>query len=291
MRLIRNDAVELGGQIEIDVVSFPDFLLPPHAVLLVTNTEPSETVLAGGLNIATGARQKGAQHPYFVAPDLKLLSTPFLLVLQRTAPGNGHTTPTLMDVAGNYFWEVSPDSTEVYSYPATPDFAAETAPLTDGGVWQRQQLEQPGYLSAAWRPSGYHAGIGYDRHVERSVALGTPGYRSDPSPSLPVGYRLVFNEIRNASNDTNDWIELKNVCGEGVRLKHWHISIVENTGRPMDEMVAIVSLPDYTLQMGGRASDYEYRFRARRCLLIGDEYRHRCGGSVGHSIRTSSHRT
>ena len=252
LRLIRNDAVELGGQIEIeiDVVSFPDFLLPPHAVLLITNTEPSETVLAGGLNIATGARQKGAQHPYFVAPDLKLLSTPFLLILQRVAPANGNTTPTLMDVAGNYFWEVSPDGTEVYSYTYTPDFAAETARLTDVGVWQRQRLEQPGYLSTAWRPSGYHGGIGYDRHVAVSVSLGSPGYRSDPSPSQPVASRLVFNEIRNASNDTNDWIELKNVCGAGVQLKHWHISIVLNAGQLVDEEVGIVSLPGYTLQRG-----------------------------------------
>jgi hypothetical protein len=251
LRLVTTHAVETGA--EIDVVSFPDFVLPAQAVLLVTNTEPGATVLAGGLNIATGARSRGAQHPYFVAPDVRLPRTPFLLILQRAALGNGRSTPTLIDVAGNYFWEVPTDGSEVYSYIYTPDFAAGTAPLTDAGVYQRQRLQQPGYLADAWRPSGYHAGIGYDRRVGASVALGTPGYRHAPSPSQPVAHRLAFNEIRNASNDTYDWIELKNVCGEGVRLREWRISIVHDAGGAADEdeSVEIVSFPDYTVPMGG----------------------------------------
>ncbi len=251
VRLIRTDAVELGGQIETDVISFCDFLLPPQAVLLVASTDPSVTRLASGFNIATGARSRGAQHPYFVAPDLRLPSTPFLLILQRVLPGTGNTRPTLMDVAGSLFLEVLPDGSEVYFDPDTPNLPAATAPLTEVGVYERQHLEYPGYFASAWGASGYRGGIGYDRHVAVSMALGTPGYRRDPSPSQPVVYRLIFNEIRNASNDTNDWIELKNICGAEVQLKHWHISIVRNTGGGEDEEIAVVSLPDYTLPMGG----------------------------------------
>ena len=217
--------------------------------MLVTNTDPSWTHLASGLNIATGARGKGAQHPYFVTRDLRLPSTPFLLILQHTAGTDGN--PTLIDVAGNLFLEVLPDGSEVYFDPNTLDFAAATAPLTDEGAWQRQRLEVQGYLAAAWRPSGYRGGIGYDRRVEKSVALGSPGYRRDPSPSQPVAYRLVFNEIRNASDDTHDWIELKNVCGAGVRLRDWHISIVHDAGGASDEEVSVVSFPDYALPEGG----------------------------------------
>ena len=56
----------------VAIVSLPDYTLQMGDVLLITNTDPSETVLADGMNIATGARQRGSQHPYIVAPDLKL---------------------------------------------------------------------------------------------------------------------------------------------------------------------------------------------------------------------------
>ncbi len=233
--------------IEKDVVSFPDFVLPAQAVLLVTNTDPSATRLASGLNIATGARQKGAQHPYFVAPDLKLPETPYLLILQRKVSINGDFVRTIEDMAGNYFWEVSPDSTKIEPYTYTSDKTASTAPLTEFGAWQRRRSEQPGYLAAAWTSIGYRAHIGYDRRTPAALCLGTPGYVRDPSRSQSVTHRLVFNEIRNASDDMNDWIELKNVCGADVQLSDWEISIVLNA----DQDVDIVSFPDYTLPMDG----------------------------------------
>ena len=248
IRLMRSDDPSAEG---IDVVLFPDVPLPPQAVLLITNTDPSETRLASGLNIATGARLRGAQHRYLVAERLKLPSTPYLLVLQRRAAGNGDPPATVEDVAGNYFRRVSPYRTEVYPLANTSRPKAEAAPLTEVGTYQRQHLEHPGYLAAAWEPSGSHGGIGYDRHVEVSVSLGTPGYRLDPSPSQPVAYRLAFNEIRNASDDTRDYVELKNICGVDVELKAWEISIVASTGEAANQDVDSVSFPDYTLPTGG----------------------------------------
>ena len=248
IRLMRSDDPSAEG---IDVVSFPDVPLPPQAVLLITNTDPSETRLASGLNIATGARQRGAQHRYLVAERLKLPSTPYLLVLQRRAAGNGDPPATVEDVAGNYFRRVSPYRTEVYPLANTSRPKAEAAPLTEVGTYQRVHLEHPGYLAAAWEPSGSHGGIGYDRHVDVSVSLGTPGYRRDPSPSQPVAYRLAFNEIRNARDDTHDFVELKNICGVDVRLKTFEISIVASAGEAANQDVDSVSFPDYTLPMGG----------------------------------------
>ena len=247
IRLMSEDLVSEG----IGVVSFPDMLLPAQGVLLITNTDPNETRLASGLNIGTGGRLRGAQHLYLVAPDLKLPSTPYLLILQRRAAENGDPPTTIEDVAGNYFRRVSPYTTEVYPLANTSRPNTAAAPLTDVRVWQRQHLEHPGYLAAAWRPSAYHSGLGYDRHAEASVSLGTPGYRLDPSLSLPVAYRLVFNEIRNASNDTDDYIELKNVCGAGVELSEWEISIVAAAGETANRDVDIVSFPDYAVPMGG----------------------------------------
>ena len=242
---------EHGPGEEIDVVSFPDVMLPVRGVLLITNTDPSETRLASGLNIGTGARQRGARHLYLVVERLKLPSTPYLLVLQRRAAQNGDPPATIEDVAGNYFRTVSPYDTEVYPLANTSRPKAAAAPLTTFGVWQRQHLEHPGYLGVAWMPSGYHGGIGYDQHTEVSMCLGTPGYRRDPSPSQPVAHRIVFNEICNAEVDANDWLELKNICSADVRLTDWEISIVAREGAAADEDVDLVSFPDYTLPMGG----------------------------------------
>ena len=178
IRLMASEGPGAGEAIE--VVSFPDALLPAQGVLLITNTDPSETRLARGLNIRTGARLRGAQHPYLVAPDLKLPSVPYLLILQRRAAESGAPPATIEDVAGNYFRSVAPYATEVYPIADTSRPTMAAAPLTDFGVWQRQHLEHPGYLAAAWVASGYHGGIGYDRHAAASVSLGTPRLPSRP---------------------------------------------------------------------------------------------------------------
>ena len=72
--------------------------------------------------------------------------------------------------------------------------------------------------------------------------------------------KVIFNEIRNASDDKNDWIELKNTSDKEVSLTDWEISIVtesapkmiSNTADLRKEDVDIVIFPeDYTLPAGG----------------------------------------
>ena len=65
--------------------------------------------------------------------------------------------------------------------------------------------------------------------------------------------RVVFNELYNATDDTNDWLELKNIGNTPVSLKDWEISIVtEHTpGNPHRPDVDIVTFPDYRLPVGG----------------------------------------
>ena len=72
--------------------------------------------------------------------------------------------------------------------------------------------------------------------------------------------KVIFNEIRNAEDDKNDWIELKNISDEDVPLGDWEISIViesapkmiRNRAELSKEDVDIVVFPeDYTLPAGG----------------------------------------
>lgn len=72
-------------------------------------------------------------------------------------------------------------------------------------------------------------------------------------PSDVAMDRVVFNELYNATDDTNDWVELKNISDVPVSLKDWEISIVSKhtRGNPHRADVDIVAFPDYTLPSGG----------------------------------------
>ena len=63
--------------------------------------------------------------------------------------------------------------------------------------------------------------------------------------------RVIFNEIRNAEDDRNDWLELKNISNESVALKMWEISVVNSRGSNANKDVDIVTFPEYTLPAGG----------------------------------------
>ena len=77
-------------------------------------------------------------------------------------------------------------------------------------------------------------------------------------PSPVAQDRVIFNELRNAFDDTHDWIELKNISEEDVSLTDWEISLVTPTevrmySKPEDagQDVDLVAFPDYTLPAGG----------------------------------------
>ena len=74
---------------------------------------------------------------------------------------------------------------------------------------------------------------------------------SVPNESQVALTRVLFNEIRNASNDRNDWIELKNISNSDISLSEWEISILTREGGTVNSEVDIVSFPDYTLPADG----------------------------------------
>ena len=92
-----------------------------------------------------------------------------------------------------------------------------------------------------------------------------------PSEPIPFGRRgpllfpshvamdtLIFNEFRNATDDTNDWLELKNISDEPVSLKDWEVSLVVphavSPATPLTDIYAmdkdIVAFGDWTLPPG-----------------------------------------
>ena len=57
--------------------------------------------------------------------------------------------------------------------------------------------------------------------------------------------RVIFNELRNATTDTDDWVELRNVSDVDVTLDGWQVHIVTDQG------TGIVPLPSGTMLPAG----------------------------------------
>ena len=70
-------------------------------------------------------------------------------------------------------------------------------------------------------------------------------------PSYVPMDKVIFNEFRNAENDQNDWVELKNISDKEVSLKDYEISMVASEGEHRDIDRDIVAFPDWTLPAGG----------------------------------------
>ena len=64
---------------------------------------------------------------------------------------------------------------------------------------------------------------------QQSPADAIPGLSSEERLQLGTLLRydtIIFNELHNASNDANDWLELGNVSGTDLRLDSWHLTIL-----------------------------------------------------------------
>ena len=82
--------------------------------------------------------------------------------------------------------------------------------------------------------------------------------RSLVFPSSVAMDTIIFNEFRNAPDDTNDWLELKNISDEPVSLRDWEVSLVVphtvSPVAPLTDIYAmdkdIVAFPEWTLPPG-----------------------------------------
>ena len=204
---------------DIDVVSFPDYTLPAGGVLLITNTDPTQTTLLRGQNIKTPDIRRGAQHDYLVADKLILPNTQYLLILRSALDKNG-TQEAIEDVAGTYFL----------------DKLTADQPLTQGTAWQRAAIAHVGYAVEAWGESGYQAGVGYQPKAPKDTSHGTPGYHNDALDTdshrgqISISEVMFTNTIRNQT--VPQWIELyNNSHTEAVNLTGWKITIESRHGK------------------------------------------------------------
>ena len=239
-----------------DIVDFPDYTLPAGEVLLIVNTDPRQTDLAGGVDIKTGEGKRGARHRYFVSAALKLPSSPYLLLLRSVADKNG-TPDAVEDIAGNYFRESGDfafgEGTQVWPLQDTArPLSADAALLMAGEAWARVSTETRGYLAAAWGKSGHQAGLGYQQNVAAAeMSLGTPGYANAAIVAEAPSGRVSISELMFATKagrrTVPQWIELyNNSTTEAVKLAGWQLEIEylngENARRHRFDAVTLTPL-------------------------------------------------
>ena len=201
------------------IVTFPDYMFPAGGILLIANTEPSETTLLWGQNIRTPDIRKGAQHHYLVADKLNLPNAQYMLILRSAQDKNG-TQEAIEDVAGTHFF----------------DTLTADQPLTEGTAWERSAISEVGYNAEAWEASGYKGGVGYQPAASEETSPGTPGYPNNPlvrqkyNGQISISEVMFTNKIRN--QEVPQWIELyNNSHTEAINLNGWKITIEARHGK------------------------------------------------------------
>ena len=227
---IVNKAEEAGK--DEDIVAFPDYTLPSRGILLIVNTDPSETQLESGQDITDSEHNPDEPPQYFIAQEMRLPDTPYLLILRSVRDKNGKPE-AFEDIAGNYFQSSVYYSTQVWPLMHTSQPIAGTeALLTQGEAWQRTDADAPGYTQAAWTSSGHQSGIGYKSDAAVETSLGTPGYPNDTIADEELVGRITISEVMFSTNgglfSQSQWIELYNNTPHAampLSLKGWKLAI------------------------------------------------------------------
>ena len=217
---------------DVDVVTFPNYTLPPGGILLITNTDSSETDLISGQNIENPNSKRDVPPQYLIAPEMKLPRTPYLLILRSATDKNG-TPEAFEDLVGNYFRISANYGTYVWPLQNTLRPSGGTAArLTQGQTWRRIDIKKRGYLAEAWTLSGYQSGIGYKAGNSIETSLGTPGYPNDAVADDNLAGRITFSELMFATSgglfSQPQWIELYNntaIAAIPVNLKGWKLVV------------------------------------------------------------------
>ena len=210
-----------------------DTKISPGGFLVITNKDPADSILAGGVDLYDTNNDKfpaGANHLYIVIepgsetagdneqPDGSktnqwMLEEGFMLVLRNGNDRNNHEK--IVDIAGNQFITVENDAivTDVWplrgwTVPDNRGTAAEqearwgysSLELNTGRTYARkeQKSRENRLHKDDWEPNvQFRGGLGYDPNVEHAMAPGTPGYPNNGLKDNPANItgEIVISEI------------------------------------------------------------------------------------------------
>ena len=208
--------------------------------LLITNTHPADSVLAGGVNVMDSNEfPKGATHR-FIHTAVDLPDQDMMLVLrnrndrnsnQRNGDGDPIGHEGIVDITGAGFVKVDDADLVTDVWPlkgwTQPGDRADADDFDTGSNslgpnagqtytrWDNKTRANRLHKDD-WRKVGFTGGLGYDPNVDSAVAPGTPGYAHNAQKANPADIAdgtVVISEIMYDSGDNGNlvqWIELYN---------------------------------------------------------------------------------
>lgn len=232
-----------------DVVAFPDVTLPAGGILLIVNTHPSETDLIRGQNIERPNYNPDIFPQFLIAPEMKLPSHPYLLILRSVRDKNGQWDG-FEDLVGNYHHDDVGYATNIWPLRCTPVYTGTGARFSEGKVYERVMTQRyltykgnrtvpkaQGYFHDAWALTEQHAGLGYVPGASSEISLGTPGYSEESVIRTTVGSgEISISEVMVATDEhapLSQWIELYNSTTEMVNLEGWQLRIEVRDHQPV----------------------------------------------------------
>ena len=296
-----------------DIVAFPDWILPPGGILLIVNTDPSETDLIHGQNIENPNHTPALRPWYLIRPEMRLPKTPYLLILRSARDKNGQWLG-FEDLAGDYHRSDVGYRTQIWPLRDTWVYTGTEARFSEGEVYQRVMLpkghipmmpKERGYFHDAWAVSGYQAGLGYDPNASPETSLGTPGYDVIIEDKVQDG-QISFSEVMFATDERgspSEWIELYNPSAtEVVNLDGWRLVLEGRDSRTAYHYTALTLkplevLPNQTVLLVARDHRNSGNIGERRIYNVYRQNRqafrlgtsgHKLLGSEGFALRLFS---
>ena len=303
------------GDKKQDVVfSIPDkdANIPAGGFLVVTNRQPADSILAGGVDLHDSNKFPAGASQLYVVTDVNMPAKGFLLVLRN---GNDKTNhEKIVDIAGNHFVKVADDTIVTDVWPLrgwtvpggrdNADFgdAANSLGQNVGKTYARieQKSGDNRLHKDHWRMDGTVGGLGYDPGVDLAIAPGTPGYANNAQKANPADItgEVVISEIMydaGANGNLVQWIELYNASMTESALLNgdWELEIrnidtdVESYVDAKFDFKDAVILPNQTLLLvsdRSSASDVQ----SNRVYNLYQQHRNELGLSARKSILLSS---
>ncbi len=226
-----------------------DAKIPAGGFLVITNRDPADSILAGGVDLhdTTDKFNAGATHRYIVIPkagDNKWMPEKGFLLVLRSENKDNHEK--IVDIAGNAFvkdpnfsdvwplkgWTVPGDRGNADEQKAR--WGESSLEWNVGKTYGRkEQKSRPNRLHKDdWNPAyGTVGGLGYDPGVDLAIAPGTPGYANNAQKDKPANImgKIVISEVMydaGANDNLVQWIELYNSSmTESATLNGWELEI------------------------------------------------------------------
>ncbi len=251
--LVATDDTDAHAKKDVAIVTFADadedIVIPGGGYLVIVNTDPADTSLAVGQNVADpNSSKQGVDTLYYVDADLELPDTgKFFLILRTEVKAGSHEK--IVDVAagnGGYFGLVDDDpnyNTDAWPLRSVGAGAKDDLGMNDDKTW-RLDTAKALFHGDSWVGDAGVTGLGVDRN-KTTFNSGTPGYANDAVQAeyFDADSKAKFTGMISISEVMVDqtrrnlpqWIEIYNASRtQAININGWELKILNVNSADLD---------------------------------------------------------